>query len=152
VHGSATLSGDASEGIVQVPALRYLGWMHPGARARRRVVETLRSAVIVLQPREDPPAWHLRCHHCGAFALVRMGRIKPAASGLICHRTATRPLCMIHSIHIPAGADQRSRLRRLATRSFALVADFSNKRTRFHLPWRVSVRPIHACILPGTKN
>jgi hypothetical protein len=73
--------------------VRYFGWMHPGARARRRVVETLLSTVIVVPPRtEEPPPWHLRCNHCGAFALVRMGRIKPAASGLICHRPTGPPL------------------------------------------------------------
>src|SRR5688500_13493443 len=49
--------------------------MHPGARARRRVVETWLSAVIVLCPRTaELPPWHLRCTHCRAFALVAWSR------------------------------------------------------------------------------
>jgi hypothetical protein len=55
--------------------VRYFGWMHPAAKKRRMIVETLLAVVIVVRPRPDEPSWHLRCPHCGAFALVCVGRI-----------------------------------------------------------------------------
>lgn len=65
--------------------VRYFGWMHPGARARRCRVETLLSALIVVRPKaEAPPPWHLRCKHCGAFALVEIGTIKRGAPTPFC--------------------------------------------------------------------
>lgn len=70
--------------------VRYFGWMHPGARARRRIVETLLATVIVVQPKTAPPRWHLQCKHCGAFALIEVGRIKRGAPPPACH-PATGP-------------------------------------------------------------
>jgi hypothetical protein len=65
--------------------VRYFGWLHPAARARRMIVETLLAVVIVVQEIPDtPPAWHLRCPHCHAFALVRIGRLARAPP--ICSR------------------------------------------------------------------
>ena len=59
--------------------VRYFGWMHPAAKARRRKVETLLAVVIVVSEAPDtPPAWHLCCPHCHAFALVRIGRLARA--------------------------------------------------------------------------
>ncbi|MEO6003202.1 MAG: transposase, partial [Opitutus sp.] len=59
--------------------VRYFGWMHPAARARRMKVETLLSVVIIVHPKADsPPAWHLRCPHCESFGLVRVGRLARA--------------------------------------------------------------------------
>jgi len=59
--------------------VRYFGWMHPAAKARRAMVETLLAVVILIRPRPaPPPPWHLRCPHCQAFALVRIGRLARA--------------------------------------------------------------------------
>lgn len=56
--------------------VRYFGWMHPAAKARRMKVETLLEVVIVVRAKTDePPPWHLRCPHCEAFTLVRVGRL-----------------------------------------------------------------------------
>ena len=60
--------------------VRYFGWLHPTAKRRRAIVETLLAVVIVVRDkREDPPPWHLRCRFCGAFALVAIERIQPQA-------------------------------------------------------------------------
>ena len=56
--------------------VRYFGWMHPAAKKRRLIVETLLAVVIVVRAQVDaPPPWHLRCPHCGAFALVRIAKL-----------------------------------------------------------------------------
>jgi len=56
--------------------VRYFGWMHPAAKKRRLIVETLLAVIIVVRPRVDAPEpWHLRCPHCGTFTLVCVGRI-----------------------------------------------------------------------------
>ena len=64
--------------------VRYFGWMHPAAKARRAIVDTLLAVVIVVRAKPDaPPPWHLRCPHCGTFTLVRIGslaRAPPACS------------------------------------------------------------------------
>jgi hypothetical protein len=50
--------------------------MHPAAKARRLKVETLLAVVIVVTARTaEPPHWHLRCPHCGEFALVKTGNL-----------------------------------------------------------------------------
>jgi hypothetical protein len=59
--------------------VRYFGWLHPAARARRVKVETLLAVVILVRPKVDaPPAWHLRCPHCAQFTLVRIGSLARA--------------------------------------------------------------------------
>lgn len=55
--------------------VRYFGWMHPAAKKRRMIVETLLAVAIIVTPKVEAPAWHLRCPHCHAFALVRVARI-----------------------------------------------------------------------------
>jgi hypothetical protein len=56
--------------------VRYFGWMHPAAKARRLKVETLLAVVIVVKaPEAQPPPWHLCCRHCGEFALVKTGNL-----------------------------------------------------------------------------
>jgi hypothetical protein len=55
--------------------VRYFGWMHPAAKARRIIVETLLAKPIVIAAPPPLPQWHLRCPHCGAFALVRVGTL-----------------------------------------------------------------------------
>lgn len=56
--------------------VRYFGWMHPSARARRMKVQTLLAVPIVVRAAAPtPPAWHLRCPHCEAFALVCVGTL-----------------------------------------------------------------------------
>ena len=66
--------------------VRYFGWMHPAAKARRRVVETLLVKPILVVAAEPPTRWHLRCPHCAGFTLVRVGTLPrqaraPSASG-----------------------------------------------------------------------
>ncbi|MGH9818331.1 MAG: transposase, partial [Candidatus Acidiferrales bacterium] len=57
--------------------VRYFGWMHPGARLRRCLVETLLAAIILVCPTVlKLLPLPLRCTHCGAFALVRVGTIQ----------------------------------------------------------------------------
>jgi hypothetical protein len=59
--------------------VRYFGWMHPAAKRRRAIVETLLAVVLVVRPKLDAPSpWHLRCPHCEQFALVRIGKIERA--------------------------------------------------------------------------
>ena len=55
--------------------VRYFGWMHPSAKARRMVVETLLGKRIVVTAAEPPPQWHLRCPHCEGFTLVCVGTL-----------------------------------------------------------------------------
>jgi len=56
--------------------VRSFGWLHPAAKARRMVVETLLAKPIVIAAPPPPlPQWHLHCPHCGAFALVRIGTL-----------------------------------------------------------------------------
>lgn len=56
--------------------VRYFGWMHPAARRRRLLVETLLAVVIVVRPKcEEPPLWHLRCPHCEAFSLILVAQL-----------------------------------------------------------------------------
>ena len=58
--------------------VRYFGWMHPAAGARRMKVATLLAVIIVVLQKADTPAWHLYCPHCDAFTLVRIGRLARA--------------------------------------------------------------------------
>lgn len=58
--------------------VRYFGWMHPAAKRRRLIVETLVAAVIVVRPALPEPPWHLRCPHCERFTLVAVARLMPA--------------------------------------------------------------------------
>lgn len=54
--------------------VRYFGWLHPAAKARRMKVETLlQKPIIVAAPPPEAPPWHLRCPHCERFTLVRVG-------------------------------------------------------------------------------
>ncbi len=56
--------------------VRYFGWLHPAAKARRAIVETLLAVPLVVRELvAAPPAWHLRCAHCGHFTLVVVGRL-----------------------------------------------------------------------------
>lgn len=56
--------------------VRYFGWLHPAAKARRAVVETLLAVVIIVREKPDPPPpWHLRCPHCAQFTRVRIGSL-----------------------------------------------------------------------------
>ena len=56
--------------------VRYFGWRHPARKACRLLVETLLAVpIIVTAPPPEPPQWHLRCPHCAAFALVRVGTL-----------------------------------------------------------------------------
>ena len=51
----------------------------PAAKARRLKVETLLAVVIVVKEKTaELPPWHLRCLHCGEFALVRTGALARA--------------------------------------------------------------------------
>jgi len=59
--------------------VRYFGWMHPAAKRRRAVVETLLAVPIVVRTQVEEPQWHLRCPHCEHFSLVRIGSLPRAA-------------------------------------------------------------------------
>ena len=63
--------------------VRYFGWMHPSAKARRMQVETLLAVPIVVTApvAAEQPAWHLRCPHCARFSLVRVGSLARSARG-----------------------------------------------------------------------
>lgn len=51
--------------------VRYFGWLHPAAKLRRAIVDTLLDVVIVVTANADqPPPWHLHCPHCHQFTLV----------------------------------------------------------------------------------
>lgn len=58
--------------------VRYFGWMHPAAKKRRMIVETLLAVPIVVRPAVEEPSWHLRCPHCQLFTLVCVGKIPRA--------------------------------------------------------------------------
>ena len=59
--------------------VRYFGWLHPTAHARRLKVETLLAVVIVVRaPFDSPPPWHLFCPKCETFTLVCTGRLARA--------------------------------------------------------------------------
>jgi hypothetical protein len=47
-----------------------------------------------MTPKSEPPAWHLRCKHCGAFALVEIGMLKRGAPppGPFCHSATGSPV------------------------------------------------------------
>jgi len=56
--------------------VRYFGWLHPSAKARRMQVETLlQKPIVVAAPPAAPVNWHLQCPHCHAFALVCVGSL-----------------------------------------------------------------------------
>lgn len=60
--------------------VRYFGWLHPSAKARRMGVETLLAKPIVVTAAEPaPPQWHLRCPHCERFTLVCVGTLPKQA-------------------------------------------------------------------------
>jgi len=51
--------------------VRYFGWLHPAAKRKRAIVETLLAAIMIVRPKPvPPPLWHLRCPHCEQFTLV----------------------------------------------------------------------------------
>ncbi len=56
--------------------VRYFGWMHPAAKQRRAIVDTVLAVVLVVRTKvATPDPWHLRCPHCGGFTLVCVGKI-----------------------------------------------------------------------------
>lgn len=56
--------------------VRYFGWMHPSAKRRRMLVETLlQKPIVVAAAPVEAPRWHLRCPHCARFTLVRVGSL-----------------------------------------------------------------------------
>lgn len=59
--------------------VRYFGWLHPSAKRRRLIVETLLAVRIAVRP---PPApaleWQRHCPHCGKFTLVVIARLPRA--------------------------------------------------------------------------
>jgi hypothetical protein len=62
--------------------VRYFGWLHPAAKARRMTVETLLAKPIVVTAAPPPaPPWHRQCPHCAGFTLVRVGRLPRGARG-----------------------------------------------------------------------
>ena len=73
--------------------VRYFGWMHPAAKRRRMLIESLLAKVIIVRPPSPPPPqWHLQCHHCKAFTLVRVATIKPGGTARLCLPATGPPL------------------------------------------------------------
>ena len=73
--------------------VRYFGWLHPAAKARRMLVETLLAVVIVVRETlAAPPPWHLQCPRCAQFTLVRIGSLARSTGSRLsrappgCHR------------------------------------------------------------------
>jgi len=66
--------------------VRYFGWLHPAAKARRMMVETLLAKpIVVTATGPGLPQWHLRCPHCERFTLVIIGTLsRPARAPPIC--------------------------------------------------------------------
>jgi hypothetical protein len=88
--------------------VRYFGWMHPSAKRRRLIVETLLAVVIVVRARPDEPLWHRHCPHCGAFALRaglrRQNPTRPRPAGL-------PPMNAPFSHHLPSSSNRFHRRR-----------------------------------------
>lgn len=59
--------------------VRYFGWLHPSAKARRLKVDTLLARPIIVTaappPQTEPLNWHLQCPHCHRFSLVCVGSL-----------------------------------------------------------------------------
>ena len=75
VSATCAAAGSASGAVLwlDLPAGRQV---HPAAKKRRMIVETLLAVVIVVGPKADEPEpWHLRCPHCGTFTLVCVGNL-----------------------------------------------------------------------------
>ena len=65
--------------------VRYFGWLHPRAGKRFLLVQSLLAVPLILSRREEPapaPPLHLKCPHCGQYALEAIARIKPRKSRL----------------------------------------------------------------------
>lgn len=74
--------------------VRYFGWLHPAAKARRMIVETLLAKPIVVTAAEPPlPQWHLRCPHCEHFTLVCIGALPKQAHSTSSERARAPPVC-----------------------------------------------------------
>ena len=58
--------------------VRYFGWLHPAAKKRRAIVETLLAVVLGVRAKVETPRWHLRCPHCEQFTLVVVGQLARA--------------------------------------------------------------------------
>lgn len=72
--------------------VRYFGWLHPSAKRRLRIVETLLQKPILVTASPVPVQWHLQCPHCHAFSLVRVGSLlRRAYSGPALPRQARGP-------------------------------------------------------------
>ena len=66
------LSHVLPEGLHKV---RYFGWLHPRARKRyHRVALLLEARILLTAPAPVAPPPHLRCPHCGLFALQIVAR------------------------------------------------------------------------------
>ena len=62
--------------------VRYFGWLHPAAKARRMEVETLLAKpIVVTAAPPPPPQGPLPCPHCARFTLVRVGTLPRGARG-----------------------------------------------------------------------
>lgn len=61
--------------------VRYFGWEHPAAGCRRRQIETILAAEIVVEgPEAELILWHLQCRHCHTQTLVCVGSLPRARS------------------------------------------------------------------------
>jgi len=102
--------------------VRYFGWMHPSAKARRLRVECLlQKPIVVAAAPPEAVQWHLRCPHC-ARVVTTFAR-SPGTHG------GHPPLCSgpyLRFGHLRAAALRHARARRFVAtpgpRSSALHA------------------------------
>ena len=67
------LSHVLPEGLHKV---RYFGWLHPRARKHyHRAALLLEARIVLTAPAPVAPPPHLRCPHCGLFALQIVARL-----------------------------------------------------------------------------
>ena len=86
--------------------VRYFGWLHPSARRRLRIVETLLAKpIVVAAPPPEAVSWHLRCPHCERFSLVRVGTLlRRAYGGQALPRQARAPPALSQTLSVSNGS------------------------------------------------
>ena len=121
--------------------VRYFGWMHPAAKKRRLIVETLLAVVIVVRPKVDAPEpSHLQCPclPCSAQA----GTLRHLHAGL-CRQDSPQP-ADLRPMNPPSPSlrppppTARTDSDRSAGRSLALV---TRKPIQRNTPWAIRWPP-----------
>jgi hypothetical protein len=91
--------------------VRYFGWLHPAAKRKRAIVETLLAAIMIVRPKPvPPPLWHLRCPHCEQFTLVWIASLAPMSPPI---KTPVRSRLPSHGFSSGKSASRRFARQRL---------------------------------------